>query len=249
VLAHGYSSISYDHHRWEDKVNMTFSSEKHMKNVASTVLSNEFRRGSVQTISEFDYGPGRADLVFADISDKYIEHRVENLNINGKIDSKTKLRVFLQLHNKEKITEDYFYQIGAISPYKKSKALEWLIDEGFVVRQGNKLYTAPDLRRHVTTTISVELKLSKWKRALQQAKRGRSFANYRFVAMDEENTGTAVENIDKFKESNVGLILINPQGEITFEHYPSRINPYSELNRWKINESTLRKSTSNAAAD
>lgn len=228
---------------------MRFSSESHMKEVASRVLSEKLRSGSVETISEFDYGPGRADLVFADISDKYITHRMDNLNITEKIDTKTKLRAFLQLHGKEKITEEYFYQIGAIKPHKKSKALEWLIDNGFVVRQGNKISTAPDLRRHVTTTISVELKLSKWKRALEQAKRGRSFANYRFVALDENNANAAIENIDEFKKNNVGLILLNSQEEVKFEYYPNRIDPYSELNRWKINESTIQQSTSNAAAD
>ena len=50
---------------------MSFESEAAMKEVASEALRDVFRRDKLKIIPEFDYGPGRADLVFADISEKY----------------------------------------------------------------------------------------------------------------------------------------------------------------------------------
>ncbi len=228
---------------------MPFESESKMKYVASQVLAESFRRGPVEVIPEFDYGPGRADLVFTDISNKYIKYRTTELGIKESIDTKSRLQVFLQLHGKKPITEEYFYEIGAINRRKKKKNLHWLINNGFVVWQENKLFTAPNLRCHVTTAISVELKLSKWKQALKQAKRGRSFANYRYVALDADKASPAVRAIKEFKEDNVGLILLDSSGSVEVKNHPSRINPYSDLNRWKLNESTLSTPSVNIAGD
>lgn len=220
-----------------------------MKEVASEVLRNGFRRDTLKVIPEFDYGPGRADLVFADISEKYHQRRTDQLDIDEGIEDKSRLRCFLHIHGKKPITKAHYFQIGAMDRKTKEKSLNWLIENNFVKETDNKIHTAPNLRRHVTTTISVELKLTKWQQALKQAQRGSSFANYRYVVLDQANASPAVNSIEEFVNSNIGLVTLDQSGEFTVYFSPDRISPYSSLTTWKLNEKTISAPVENVAAD
>lgn len=220
---------------------MRFESESEMKSVAKDSLGNVFDQNALEVVPEFDYGPGRTDLVLVNVSDAYWGRRIDRLKLTEPIRKKTHLQTFLQLHGRGEITEEYFDEIGALSQRHKRNALNWLVSSGFVDRNGNKIKTANNLRKHITTAIGVELKLRKWKDALKQAHRGRSFADYRYVALDEDHIEAALENLNMFRESNVGLISINEDGGCTKHFEPNRINPYSNLNRWKLNEVSLQK--------
>jgi hypothetical protein len=228
---------------------MSFESEAAMKEVASEALKNGFRRDTLKVIREFDYGPGKADLVFADISEKYHQRRTDQLDIDERIEDKSRLRCFLHIHGKKPITKAHYLQIGAIKKRIKERALSWLIDNNFVKETGNKIHTAPNLRRHVTTTISAELKLTKWRQALNQAQRGSSFANYRYVVLDQANASPALDSIEEFVNSNIGLITLDQSGDFTIHYSPDRISPYSNLTTWKLNEKTVSEPVGNVAAD
>jgi len=221
-----------------------FDSEIEMKEVATESLPNSFGIQKANTIAEFDYGKGRTDLVFIDVSKSYWEHRKDQLDLPVPINNKHHLLSFLDLHGKDPVTKEYFLESGAQPEYKKQDALEWLVKNQFIKKtDSGKLRTAKNLRRHVTTTIAVELKLSKWKKALHQASRGRAFAEYKYVALDEDHISRAHKNIDKFKSNNVGLLSINKDGDVTVYWTPERNQPYSELYRWKLNELSIPEIT------
>lgn len=220
-----------------------------MKEVASETLRDGFRRNTLKVIPEFDYGPGRADLVFVDISEKYRQRRTNLLDIDEGIEDKSRLRCFLHIHGKKPITKEHYFQIGAINKKTKQNSLKWLIEHNFVKETGNKIHTAPNLRRHVTTTVSVELKLTKWQRAIKQAQRGSSFANYRYVVLDQANASPALESIEEFIDSNVGLVTLEQSGEFVTHYSPNRISPYSSLKTWKLNEKTISSPVESVAAD
>lgn len=223
---------------------MTFQSENQMKNLAVKELPAQLRNNAVQVIPEFDYGNGRTDLVLVDISEKYWETRTQRLNLDEPIQDKNHLISFLHLHGRSPVTEEYFYEIGAMKRRYKRQALNWLKEHGFVEPTSkNKITTATNFRRHITTTIAVELKLRKWKDALRQAKRGGSFADYKYVAIDSDHLDPALQRRNQFEQLNVGLLSIDEDGTVRKHIEPERVNPHNELYKWKLNEASVLKRT------
>jgi hypothetical protein len=218
---------------------MGFDSERELREIASELLRERFGSWGSEVIPEFEYGAGRTDLVFLNISDKYWDHRIDRLELNTPITEKHYLQSFLQLHGRGWVTEEYFFSIGAMDRRKKNQALNWLSSNDFVQRNNGKISTAPQLRRHVTTAIAVELKLTKWKDALKQAYRGRSYSEYQYVVIDKDYIEPAERNRSKFEEYNVGLLAVDDAGEVEKVVEPDRSTPHSHLYKWKLNEVSL----------
>lgn len=219
---------------------MVFDTESDMRDVAQDTLREAFNEPDAKMFEEFTYGSGRADYVLARVSDAYLSRRLDDLGIETAIDSDRILQAFLLLHNRETISKEYYYEMGALDRRSKSKALDWLINHGFAKEvDGTHIRTTPHLRRHVTTAYSVELKLSKWKKALRQAFRGKGFSEYQCVVMDAEYVGRALENRHRFEEHGIGLMSLTKDGEYEIHLSPERNNPYSLINRWRLNERTI----------
>jgi len=93
------------------------------------------------------------------------------------------------------------------------------------------LFGIPDLliaqkdQSNTYYSIAFEMKLRKWKRALNQAYRYKSFSEYVYVVMDDKFVGPALKNLDKFKKSNVGLVSIK-NGRVSRHYLPKRDEPY-----------------------
>lgn len=224
---------------------MEFKSEAEMKRVALDALSEGFSDGRSYIMDEFSYANGRSDIVLANASDKYLNQRYEVLGISSSISDDSYLQAFLQLQSRSNpISREHYFSIGAIDRPKKQKALDWLIDRGFVVEDEGKIRTAPYLRRHITSSYSIELKLGKWKTALDQAIRGKSFAEYQVVALPSENVLRALEHEEKFHEHEVGLMELQPDGAYYMHIEPSKQNPYSPMNMWRLNEQTISQGSS-----
>lgn len=80
-------------------------------------------------------------------------------------------------------------------------------------------------RRHLH---AFEGKLKDWRRALQQAFRYRYFADKAIVVMPSENAGAAIENLEAFRHSSVGLWAFNIATDKIKEHYtPTRVRAFS----------------------
>ena len=219
---------------------MGFDSEREMKEVALKTLSSGFTEGRTYILDEFAYANGRSDIVLANASDEYLSQRIDVLGISSNISDDSYLQTFLHLHSRSKpVSREHFFSIGAIDERKKRKALNWLTENGFVVEVGDKIRTAPHLRRHITGSYSIELKLDKWKKALEQAIRGKSFAEYQMVALPSENILRAIEHEDEFHKHEVGLMELDPSGEYHIHVEPQRQNPYSPMNKWRLNEQSI----------
>lgn len=92
----------------------------------------------------------------------------------------------------------------------------------------------PDLviyseERHILQyVITVEFKLSNWRRALHQAFRHRNFGNEAYVILDYARSQTARRNLDVFKKANVGLITVGAEGGIRTWYLPEPSLPFSK---------------------
>lgn len=76
-------------------------------------------------------------------------------------------------------------------------------------------------------SFAFEMKLSNWKRALIQAYRYLSFANYSFVVIDRSSQKPALDHINEFTLSNIGLISVDKSGFFSLHFYPKFNQPYS----------------------
>lgn len=219
---------------------MGFESEAAMKEVALEVPWSDLTHGPTTVVDEFSYGAGRTDIVLAKESQAYRGHRLDTLGIDAVIDDDSHLRSFLLLHNRDAVSKEYFFELGALSRSSKEESLNWLISNGFVNELSDgKIQTAPHLRRHITRSYSIELKLDKWRDALKQAFRAKSFSDYQFVALDDENIIRAIDNLEVFEEYGVGLIAIRDDCDYAIHHNPERDRPYSPINMWRLNERTI----------
>lgn len=211
-----------------------------MKQVGIDNLPPALGMDAFDVIPEFPYPGGRTDLVFVNVSDSYWERRVSHLDLDIPITNRKHLIAFLNIHGRGEITEKYYYSLGPMNNRHKKKALEWLKSKGFIIEVGDdKIRSTPEIRRHITTTFAVELKISKWRTALEQAAGGRAFAEYKYVALDSDHVDAALSNLSEFKEKEVGLMAIDSEGNCDILYEPSRGDPYSTVKRWEVNETTI----------
>ena len=68
--------------------------------------------------------------------------------------------------------------------------------------------------------ISFELKLNKWKKALDQAYRNTSFSNRSYVVLPECQIKNAKKHIGEFEKRSVGLCCVGKDGIVVA--YPSK---------------------------
>lgn len=76
--------------------------------------------------------------------------------------------------------------------------------------------------------IAIEFKLKNWKRALKQAFRYRNFANEVYVVLDQEQSKSALDNIDLFERANVGLVTYDVNHTIKVLNFPVPETPFSD---------------------
>jgi len=74
--------------------------------------------------------------------------------------------------------------------------------------------------------VALELKLSKWNKALKQAFKYKTFAHLSFVLLDDNYVKPAINNIERFINANIGLISLDENGNFYIYHTPYYETPY-----------------------
>jgi len=95
--------------------------------------------------------------------------------------------------------------------------------------------------------ISFELKLKNWKRAAKQAFRYKSFSNASYVVIGSSYGNAALNNIDFFKQYNIGLATFSNENLFEIYFRPKLNEPFSENLKRKLLDSVIhsRKITKN----
>lgn len=96
----------------------------------------------------------------------------------------------------------------------------------------------------VESTVAVELKIKDWKTALKQARRRQIFCPKVYVVMDENKVKPARDNIDKFKEHEVGLIGAGEEVVCYYHPEPNtgrRSKYINDKYKWQLNERSWEK--------
>lgn len=76
--------------------------------------------------------------------------------------------------------------------------------------------------------VTVEFKLSDWRRGLYQSFRSRNYGNEAYLVLDSGRVGSALECYDLFKRANVGLLSIAADRSLQAWYYPEPHVPFSK---------------------
>lgn len=82
--------------------------------------------------------------------------------------------------------------------------------------------------------VAIELKLSNWKRAIEQAYRYKAFADLSLVVIDASRIKPVLDHIDYFKKSRIGLVSFSVNGDLDEIFLPPLEVPYATNLRDKL---------------
>jgi hypothetical protein len=104
---------------------------------------------------------------------------------------------------------------GLTPSYIRSRVLPGLGARGLVAMVAPGRWTAVDgYRSPVRTLVTVEAKLSDWRRGLGQAARHAAGADEAWLVLDAAHTRPAVSRADWFRAAGIGLAGLDPDGTL-----------------------------------
>jgi hypothetical protein len=104
---------------------------------------------------------------------------------------------------------------GLTPSYVRSRVLPSLGSRGLVAMAAPGRWTAVDqYRSPARTLVTVEAKLSDWRRGLGQAARHAAGADEAWLVLDGAHTGPAVSRADWFRAAGIGLAGLDPDGTL-----------------------------------
>lgn len=104
---------------------------------------------------------------------------------------------------------------GLTPSYVRSRVLPGLGARGLVVMAAPGRWTAADrYRSPARTLVTVEAKLSDWRRGLGQAARHAAGADEAWLVLDGAHTQPAVSRADWFRAAGIGLAGLDPDGTL-----------------------------------
>lgn len=110
------------------------------------------------------------------------------------------------------------------SPKELSDRLSSLVDAAAIETSSNTFSLAPPWRQILPEIITIEIKISKWQRAIEQAARNRIFAHLSFVALPEK-VAQRVRTEALLVELGIGLISVSEDGAAAVIRKPRRTRP------------------------
>lgn len=192
--------------RWEEDLRRSFQ-----QHAASTLWCPRPKPGPIRAAIESTCSDGRADWVWATLRCS-LPDNIPALSYEL-MQQPTCSRILAALRTKSRQPEEMVFYFAGVSRRTYRMFLDQLLDTGLVsfdkagfMKLGPRFPT-PDIE-----ICSFEFKLKDWRRALQQARRYRSFSHRVYVVMPNTGVGRAIQHIDSFRRSNIGLIQHDSDG-------------------------------------
>jgi DNA-binding Lrp family transcriptional regulator len=110
------------------------------------------------------------------------------------------------------------------SPKKLSDRLTCLVEASAIETSSNTFSLSPPWRQILPEIITIEVKVSKWQRAIEQAARNRIFAHLSFVALPEK-IAQRVRTHASLGSLGIGLISVSGDGAAAVIRKPRRTHP------------------------
>ena len=110
------------------------------------------------------------------------------------------------------------------SPKKLGDRLTRLVEASAIETTSNTFSLSPPWRQILPEIITIEVKVSKWQRAIEQAARNRIFAHLSFVALPEK-IAQRIRKQASLGDLGIGLISVSENGAAAVIRKPRRTHP------------------------
>lgn len=180
------------------------------------------------TALEFEAGYGIADIVFF-----RLKAHSESLRRNFlKLPSRLAV-LFNDSHLPSIFSVEMFCRQSGSTVVAAKRILATLVNARLLHRLSNGNYLRiATVVCPVESIVSIEAKLTDWKRALRQAFRYREFSNQSWVLLDASRASSAIANLDIFQRGNIGLATFSTLKELRIHYEPSFENSFNQAAFW-----------------
>lgn len=185
--------------------------------------------------TEFDATNGIADIVQVRLRKNW----KDNISL-GKIYPRWAFALH-QLPYRRVFSTQYFQEMCGTSRSTTLAILRHFTRLSYCVRRRKGWLKQRQLKPLATEIVSIEAKLSDWRRALNQAYRHLDYAHRSWVLLDATRSSAALKNLSRFKRLNLGLIILAPGRRPRVLFSPKKCLPKSGLRFWFANAELGRR--------
>ncbi|GAA5482766.1 hypothetical protein Hsar01_01990 [Haloferula sargassicola] len=211
-----------------------FSTEASLVDSIASAIGHD---SGIEIVREFDSLHGIADLVLFRAS-KAWESRLSLASVPSQW-------AFLlrSLPYRRAMSFDYFWGATHASKATAKRLARCFCSAGYL-EQNSKTRTFTKIRQPqplISEIVAIEAKLTKWRDALQQARRYQHFAHKSWVVLDATRARPAIQNLELFERSGIGLATCDENGSMIHHISAKRILPKTDLLYWRANVELSRK--------
>jgi hypothetical protein len=208
-------------------------------------LVRSFVQFSVKTIpaawrwiQEFDGGLGIADIVFA----KQAGNSIRNREYLSRIPPR--LAIFCSpCFSKRALNIEEFQLLLGSNHAQTIRTINQLKALQTIQQHKDKTLTIKSNKKPpYTEIISIEAKLSDWRRAHLQACRYTQYSHESWVLLDAARSRAAIANLDLFRRTGIGLATFSTAGQLYIHYKAEHREPTSEEKFWRA-QALLARST------
>lgn len=167
------------------------------------------------TAASLPLGAGIPDLLVVSYCPQVFA--LSNVNL-----SDAQILAYLRVVGKARL-ETIAERVGA-SPKKMSTRLSGLVDAQAIMTTANTFSITPLWRQILPEIITIEVKISNWQRAIEQAARNRIFAHLSFVALPDK-VAERIRTEALIRDLGIGLISVSEDAVATVIRKPRRMRP------------------------
>lgn len=193
-----------------------FTTEADMLGLIAIAVQNLAGAGSVAVFFEVPSAAGIPDVVATVFNGDVLQDRAAD----GFVTDPAGLAALLALSDARDACQSLnagqvAAAIGLSATYVRSRVLPGLGERGVAMMTGPGRWTATHrYRSPARTLVTVEAKLSDWRRGLGQAARHAAGADAAWLVLDGARTRPAVSKADWFRAAGVGLAGLDPDGTL-----------------------------------
>lgn len=173
---------------------------------------------NIMAFKEIIIGAGTVDVVAGQVE------KIPDMPCESLLDMEA--YVLSKLHLKKGLTAKTIAYRTLLPLDEATKILYNLTYKGYCELSGNCYLRS---KSHIHALAAIEGKIKNWKRALTQAHRNRLFTSQTFVALDAKYSKPALENINVFRRSRVGLAIVFSDGEVCVIYKPPKTQPLAPV--------------------
>lgn len=109
--------------------------------------------------------------------------------------------------------EDLAEKFGLSENYLKSKIVRHLENGNYIEYSSHdRLTKINGFYPYCDEIVTVEAKITKWRKAAEQAIRHRLFSNRTYIALDKRYLHRAIKYISSFRKEKIGILSVNENG-------------------------------------